>query len=105
MEQIHNAMEMLDLMMQPAFCVREGTIIKVNPAAAALLIEAGAGVQPLLHTGTDVQVFAIDDGNGNITIVSADVVAEDDGNGNITLSSSAIVASDDGNGNITLSYI
>lgn len=53
MEQIHNAMEMLDLMMQPAFCVREGTIIKVNPAAAALLIEAGAGVQPLLHTGTD----------------------------------------------------
>lgn len=53
MDQFHNAIEMLDLMIQPAFCVREGTIIKVNPAAAALQIEAGASVQPLLHTGTD----------------------------------------------------
>lgn len=53
MEQFHNAMEMLDLMLQPAFCVREGTIIKVNPAAAALLIETGTNIQPLLHTGTD----------------------------------------------------
>lgn len=49
MDQFHSAMEMLDLIMPPAFCVREGRIVKVNPAAAALLIEAGTDIQSLLH--------------------------------------------------------
>lgn len=53
MEQIHNAMDMLDLIPQRAFCVREGRIIKVNPAAGALLLEIGTAVQPLLHTGAE----------------------------------------------------
>ena len=51
MEQFHNALGMLDLMREPAFCVQGGTIIKVNPAAAAFLIETGTDVQSLLHTG------------------------------------------------------
>ena len=53
MEQNHNAMEMLDLLPQRAFCVRDGKIIKVNPAAAALLIETGTEIQTLLHTGAE----------------------------------------------------
>lgn len=51
MEQLQNALEMLDLMPQPAFFVRSGEIIKANPAAAAFLIEAGTQIQDLLHTG------------------------------------------------------
>lgn len=53
MDQFHNAMEMLDLIMPPAFCVHEGRIVKVNSAAAALLIETGADIQSLLHTGAE----------------------------------------------------
>jgi len=53
MEQIQNALGMLDLMTQPAFCVRDGNIIKANPAAAALLIETGISVQSLLQTGAE----------------------------------------------------
>ena len=53
MEQNQNAMEMLDLLPQRAFCVRDGKIIKVNPAAAALLIETGTEIQTLLHTGAE----------------------------------------------------
>lgn len=53
MEQFQNALGMLDLMQQPAFCVQGGTIIRVNPAAAAFLIETGADVQPLLYTGAE----------------------------------------------------
>lgn len=53
MEQFQTALGMLDLMPQPAFCVREGKIIKVNPASAALLIEPGTNIQSLLHTGTE----------------------------------------------------
>ena len=53
MDQFHNAFGMLDLMQQPAFCVQNNTIIKVNPAAAAFLIETGANVQTLLRTGKE----------------------------------------------------
>ena len=53
MEQVQNALGMLDLMTQPAFCVRDGKIIKVNPAAAAFLIENGTNIQSLLHTGAE----------------------------------------------------
>lgn len=53
MEQFQNALGMLDLMSQPAFCVRDGKIIKVNPAAAAFLIETGKDIKPLLHTGAE----------------------------------------------------
>lgn len=53
MEQFQNALGLLDLMTQPAFCVREGNIIKVNSAAAAFLIETGTDIQTLLHTGAE----------------------------------------------------
>lgn len=53
MEQFHESLGMLDLIQQPAFCVRNGSIIKVNAAAAAFLIETGTAVQPLLHTGAE----------------------------------------------------
>lgn len=53
MEQFHNALGMLDLMREPAFCVQGGVIIKVNPAAATFLIETGTHVQSLLHTGAE----------------------------------------------------
>ena len=41
----------LDTLMEPAFLVREGTIVQVNKAAADLLIRPGEPVAPLLHTG------------------------------------------------------
>ena len=50
MNQFHNAMEMLDLIMPPAFCVCNGKIVKVNSAAAAMMIETGTDIQPLLQT-------------------------------------------------------
>lgn len=53
MEQFESALGMLDLMTQPAFCVRGGKIIKVNPAAAAFLIETGTDIHTLLHTGAE----------------------------------------------------
>ena len=53
MNQFHNAMEMLDLIMPPAFCVHNGRIIKVNSAAAALMIEADTDIHPLLQTCAD----------------------------------------------------
>ena len=53
MDQFHTELGMLDLMTQPAFCVQAGKIIKVNPAAAALLIEPGTQIQTLLHTGAE----------------------------------------------------
>lgn len=53
MDQFHSAADMLNLMTQPAFCVREGSIIKVNPAAAAFLIETGTDIYTLLHTGAE----------------------------------------------------
>ncbi len=42
---------MLDLMLQPGFCVKENQIIQVNAAAQALLITPGSDVRELLRTG------------------------------------------------------
>lgn len=53
MEQFQNALGMLDLMREPAFCVQNGRIIKVNPAGAAFMIETGTDVQTLLQTGAE----------------------------------------------------
>lgn len=53
MDQITEAMAMIDHLPQPAFCVREGVIIKVNPAAAARMIEPGTAVSDLLYTGRE----------------------------------------------------
>ena len=53
MEQFTDAMGMLDLMARPAFCVKDGIIVKVNAAAAGYLIEAGAQISQLLLTGAE----------------------------------------------------
>lgn len=51
MEEQKNALGMLDLLTVPGFCVKENRIIKVNAAAAALLLEEGMEVSSLLSSG------------------------------------------------------
>lgn len=51
MEQPTQLNHMLDLMTQPGFCVRDGRILQVNPAARGLLIEPGTEVRALIATG------------------------------------------------------
>lgn len=53
MEKFQTVFGMLDLMQQPAFCVQNHTIIKVNSAAAPFLLETGCNVTTLLHTGRE----------------------------------------------------
>ena len=53
MDQFMDALGLLDLMTHPAFCVKDGIIIKTNSAAAVHGIENGARVAPLLETGTE----------------------------------------------------
>ena len=53
MDQYQNAWGMLDLIQEPAFCVQNGIIIKVNAAASGLLIEPGIRIQSLLRTGKE----------------------------------------------------
>ena len=53
MDQITDAMEMVDLLHLPAFCVTEGTIQKVNTAAAQRMIEPGTKVADLIRHGAE----------------------------------------------------
>lgn len=53
MDYITDAMEMVDDMSQPAFCVREGVIVKVNPAARSRMIEPGTKIRSILLTGCE----------------------------------------------------
>ncbi|MBQ7800791.1 MAG: HAMP domain-containing histidine kinase [Oscillospiraceae bacterium] len=53
MEYNTDAMGMLDLMVRPAFCVKNGAVVKVNPAAAGYLIETGTDISRLLQTGAE----------------------------------------------------
>lgn len=53
MEQISDHMDMLHALSRPAFCVKDGIIVKVNAAAAGLLIDADTPVAPLLETGAE----------------------------------------------------
>ena len=53
MDQITDAMEMVDLLHQPAFCVSDGIIKKVNIAAGQRMIEAGASVAGLIKHGLE----------------------------------------------------
>ena len=49
-------LQMLDLLTAPAFCVKDGTVIKCNPAARTLMFENGMQISSLLETG--VQEYA-----------------------------------------------
>ncbi|MBR2889436.1 MAG: sensor histidine kinase [Oscillospiraceae bacterium] len=49
MEQLQNIMGMLDLMVRPAFCVRDGLVAGVNREAQRFLIQEGTPVAGMLH--------------------------------------------------------
>lgn len=51
METEKDGLEMLDLLVDPAFCVRDGLIVKANIAALAYSLCPGTEVFPLLLTG------------------------------------------------------
>lgn len=51
MEERNDVLGMLDLMLRPGFCVKDGVILKVNQAAQSLLIRPGSPIEPLLQTG------------------------------------------------------
>lgn len=53
MEQLTPVMEMLDLIVQPAFCVKDGVIAGVNQAAQANLICVGTKIDEMLLTGQE----------------------------------------------------
>jgi signal transduction histidine kinase len=52
MEQ-SNIADMLDLLIRPAFCVKDGVITHINHAAESLALRAGDEIAPLLHTGAE----------------------------------------------------
>ena len=47
------AMEMVDHIPHPAFCVKEGIIFKANPAAQSRFIQPGMAISDLLETGSE----------------------------------------------------
>lgn len=47
------AMEMVDHIPHPAFCVKEGIIVKANPAALGRFIQPGMAISDLLETGSE----------------------------------------------------
>ena len=51
MEQEMNTMGMLDLMVHPAFCVKNNQIIHTNQAARGLFLEPGMDIRHMLATG------------------------------------------------------
>ena len=53
MDHITDAMAMVDHIPHPAFCVKEGTIVKANPAALGRLFQPGTPIGDLLETGAD----------------------------------------------------
>ncbi len=53
MEELLGAFALLDMLPRPAFCVKDGTIVKVNAAAASQLITAGLAIADLLQTGAE----------------------------------------------------
>lgn len=53
MEEKKEQLGLLDMMVRPAFCVKENRIKKVNSAAQALLILPGTDVRSLLLTGQE----------------------------------------------------
>lgn len=53
MEQLENIAGMLDLMVRPAFCVKDGIIAAANQGATSRLITAGTPIRELLLTGRE----------------------------------------------------
>ena len=53
MENEEFALDMLELLACPSFCVRDGSILQANHAAAQLLLGCGTALAPLLLTGRE----------------------------------------------------
>ncbi len=53
MEQINNTAAMLDYIIQPAFCVKDGKILHVNRAAEAYLLTVGGEILPMISIGQE----------------------------------------------------
>ena len=53
MEELNDNIEMLDLMIRPAFAVKDNLVYKVNAAAAGRFIAEGATISELLLTGKE----------------------------------------------------
>ena len=53
MEQMNDALGMLDLLALPGFCVKDKKIVKMNPLAASRQIPMGADITELLLTGSE----------------------------------------------------
>lgn len=53
MEELKDALGLLDMNPRPSFCVKDGIIIKTNPAAAGHMIETGTPISSLLSTGAE----------------------------------------------------
>lgn len=53
MEQQTDAMAMLDLLVRPGFCVKNGIIVRVNRAAEGRMIAPGDKIDALLSTGQE----------------------------------------------------
>lgn len=53
MDHITDAMEMVEHLKNPAFCVREGIITNVNDAAASRMIEPGTPISELVKIGQE----------------------------------------------------
>lgn len=53
MEEQKDIFALLDMMIQPVFCVKENTIIRVNAAARQLLLAEGDSILPLLQENAE----------------------------------------------------
>ena len=53
MERNTDAMEMLDLMVRPGFCVRNGIIVKANQPALSHMVTEGTEINQILLTGKE----------------------------------------------------
>lgn len=84
MEQFNNTTDMLDLMIRPAFRVKDGVITHVNQAAQSFMLSEGDTINPLLHTGQE-EYAQFSNGQLYLTLniggtpVGASVTKESDG--------------------------
>ncbi len=51
MAQSNDIFGMLNLMVRPGFCVRDGKIVEINQNAEGFMLSPGDAIAPLLHTG------------------------------------------------------
>ena len=70
MEYNTAAMEMVDHIPHPAFCVKEGIIVKANPAASGRFFQTGMIISDLLETGSE-EYAAFQQGTLYLTLTHA----------------------------------